>query len=96
MVREYMAGAYKEDYRGWTNRATWAVNLWLNNEPEPQAVLEDIARKPGESFEHEDELREYVEELLTEKQEVRGLGAHLLDIILDEVNWVEILDEAVS
>ena len=23
----------REKYRGWTNRATWNIALWLNNEP---------------------------------------------------------------
>jgi len=40
-------------YQGWTNRQTWAVALWLNNERETQALAEACT--------DEDELREMVE-----------------------------------
>lgn len=33
-----------QDYNGWTNRETWAFNLWIDNDQGLQEMAEDYAR----------------------------------------------------
>lgn len=87
------------DGYGWTNYETWAVGLWLGNEPETQRDLEHLAaawdiltRDGGTLSQLADDIERYVEEL-TEIQQVRehaSLASDLLGSSLDRVNWHEI------
>lgn len=72
-------------YNGWTNYATWCVNLWATNEEVYCADYEEAGRQ-GPSA-----LRAWVEE------EMIGLDAmgaclvtDLLGSILDDVDWDEL------
>lgn len=75
----------EREYSGWTNRATWLINLWLNNDPGSQEAASEAAAEGGE-----DTLREMVEEGFSEALERGGMLADLITYALDQVNWGEI------
>jgi hypothetical protein len=60
--REATTVATDETYNGWTNRETWAVNLWLANDEPAYRTARDIAA-PGNYDYPEDEMRELVERI---------------------------------
>ena len=70
-------------YNGWTNRATWAVNLWLTNDETMFSRAVDYARDSGEC---DSTFNFYIEGML-----------HNWDHIVEDcddfvdVNWAEIL-----
>lgn len=57
-LRNALAEVESEKRNGWSNHETWALNLWLSNDP----VLFEEARKAAKEGGAEG-LREYVEEL---------------------------------
>jgi len=79
-------------YQGWTNRATWSVSLWLNNEEGMYNHMRAITMGEGEDYEKGDELQEFVEALVGVGS-LEGLAADLLGIALEQVNWREIVEK---
>jgi hypothetical protein len=81
-----------EKYLGWTNYVTWAVALWLGNDPDTDARTRKIVKqyREKEKGNAEEMLRYYVEELIGEAAE-SGLSSDLLAWALDQVNWTEIV-----
>lgn len=85
------------EYNGWTNYETWAVNLWMDNEQGSQEYWHGEAKRILDSDElrdHEsqiaalaDSLKEQHEESLPE---LTGFAADLLNGAMSEVNWYEI------
>ena len=76
------------DYNGWTNYATWRINL---------EILGDIQWDEYEEFEmiDEDTLKEYVENAVFENNGISGHIGLMEDYaraFLSEVNYREILD----
>lgn len=83
-----------DKYNGWTNRATWLVQLWLDNEQGTQVALYDIARSNRESLANTaDGIKDYIEELLPE---LDGFAADLMSVAIGEVNWSEIAEHAIE
>ena len=74
-------------YLGWTNRATWLINLWLNNEPGSQEAAAEAVAGGGEEA-----LREMVEESFSETLSQGGMISDLIVYALDQVNWEEIAE----
>jgi hypothetical protein len=52
-----MAMTANNEYQGWTNYPTWAVNLWVNNDYDVYHYLN------RQSLKTEEECREFVESL---------------------------------
>lgn len=67
-------------YNGWSNRATWNVALWLNNE---EGLYHETLRLLRYS-DAEDRLKEFCEELWTDRTPDGDA--------LSEVDWVEIVE----
>jgi len=78
----------QETYQGWTNRETWCVALWLNNEQGLQEGARDACNQEDEMI-HEaaKSLEDYVDDLL-EDQELPGMMRDLINCCLARVNWV--------
>jgi len=76
----------EDTYNGWTNRETWATNLWLTND-------EGMYKFVMYSLHSPQELQEWTEELSDEKQESETLTNMFNDIgSMWRVNWKEIFD----
>ncbi len=75
------------DYQGWTNRATWAVNLWLNNDDTLYTNLLDImASNPDGNEDAANALKEYV---------VKNIWAFKDTAIseLPSIDWVQLAED---
>ena len=73
-------------YNGWTNYATWVVNLWLTNEEYTEEGLRMAVRYGG----HEG-LKDYVDELLDDSGIDSGtMWYDMIRSCLSDVDWREI------
>ena len=70
-------------YQGWTNYATWRINLEIFDSFE----LEGYSRDTSELAE---QLKSYVEEIVLEGE---GLAADYARAFVDDVNYHEIAEE---
>ena len=76
------------DYNGWTNYATWRVNLEIFDGFDPREMGYD---HEIEAYELGKALKEHVEELLeTEIGNAEGLAFSYAMAFLSDVNWTEI------
>jgi len=74
-------------YEGWSNRATWTVALWIDNDE----TLYRYAQNIGIGAEDDTEVGATIENWLEEmKPELSGVWADLLAAAWDQVNWTEI------
>ena len=76
-------------YNGWTNRATWLVNLWLGDNL-AEMVLDN--REPMDGRDVETYVWEVVETSAANVAD--GLTQDLLSVALSDVNWNEIAEAA--
>jgi len=81
-------------YNGWTNHATWLVNLHLDNTYcMTDSLTEEAADMLGNQYPEAD-LADYIKELVAEWLEPdcpnAGLAQDLINGYLDDVNWREI------
>lgn len=85
-----------DTYNGWTNRETWAVNLWTDNEPYLTEQRDEMVRQFSEDSsesEIETATEEWFQEILEElKQLNQSFHTTLLEDIgsLYRVNWLEL------
>lgn len=80
-----------QGYNGWSNYPTWAVALWLDNDPGTYEESRAIVRgASGLQIHADDALREYVREMV--ELDEASLRADLLGFALDSVDWREITD----
>lgn len=93
-----------QEYNGWTNRETWALMLWINNDERLQSEALDImrvcARMPDKARAHNAPLalEGWAETLFTRAGYVEEFGAPWPDALADiaedigslyRVNWYE-------
>jgi len=88
-----------EGYNGYTNYPTWATALWMDNEPDSNEYLYELAnREPVhdtervELLDKANQLEEYVKEMLFYDLPNEGLGYDLLHHAIGVVNWIEIVE----
>ena len=74
-------------YNGWTNRATWLVKLWIDNEQAMYFYWQDEAQNADSSNQLAKDIERYYQDIAPEHI---GLFADLLTSALAEVNWHEI------
>ena len=67
-------------YNGWTNRATWLVNLWFGENL-------SMMQEDGEAV-----TADYIESMITEYvDEIVPTSSFIADLIdLNEINWEEL------
>lgn len=75
---------------GWTNHATWLVNVWTDGDDEIVRISSDT----GTSWYcRAESLKEYVQETyLGDTDTKAGLAADLLSSALYDVNWKELIE----
>ena len=82
-----------ETYNGWTNRETWMVALWLQNDQVRQEASDEIATRDTEHrCDREDAMRELVEELTAREHKANTMTNDLIGAALGRVNWREIVE----
>lgn len=81
-----------ETYQGWTNRETWCVALWLNNEQGLQEGARDACNCDGEMLQEAAEtLSRYVDDLIEDDEnDPRGMMLDLINCALARCNFAEI------
>lgn len=77
-------------YNGWTNYATWCVNLWLTNEPDSEETLRMLAQMAASLGFRADRIEGYVRDSLP--LDGASLATDLLQSTLGRVNWREIAE----
>ena len=78
---------------GWTNKPTWLVALWLDNDQGSHEELHRIIEESEDLDDAEDSLMEFVAVLIFGKDydKVDGFTTDLLNWSLAYVNWSEIV-----
>jgi hypothetical protein len=76
------------EYNGWTNYATWRVNLELFDGADHASDTDMDAYDLGQT------LREMAMELMTEN--ASGLALDYAEAFLSEVNWYEIAEHMIK
>lgn len=83
-------------YNGWTNYATWRINLEMFDAFNPNAEYEN---KP-ETSELADYMKEFAEELLESEADCNGNAPSLVFAyamaFLSDVNWYEIAENKLA
>ena len=85
------------NYNGWTNRATWCVNLWGYDEL-AREFYEDNEWKwsKNEMNDAVNECADYLEDYFWEWLEEMEIDGCLRDLIDTDINWYEIADNAIN
>ncbi len=83
-------------YNGWSNRATWGVNLHITNDQNAYGQALQFARETPQDYDLADILRDWMLELVDIAQErirpefVRLLCWDMLHVAFEDVNWMEL------
>lgn len=74
------------NYNGWTNYATWRVNLEIFDGLDPR----EMGWHKLDKFDLADCLKEYVSEILCGQGSFNSLALDYALAFIDDVNWCEI------
>ena len=75
-------GINDKEYNGWTNRATWNVSLWLNNQEDLYNAYMPILRATDDDIEAAEAIEEFCRAIWGDRTPDGDL--------LDEANFEEI------
>lgn len=78
------------EYNGWTNKATWLVKLWIDNDQGEQDYWLSEAKNSPDIYTLEQALIDYHEEQLLGLRGSNGLGSDLMSWALALVDWAAI------
>jgi hypothetical protein len=81
-------------YNGWTNYATWRVNLEIFDGFNPSDYYSDL--NTDDTYSLSKCLQDYAEQVLFECATVEGLAADYARAFLADVNWYEIADHMIT
>jgi len=85
----------KQTYNGWTNYATWRVNLEIFDGFDPTEYFTDIDNDNYWKEELADNLKEYAEQLIENVSDI-GLARDYALAFLSDVNWQEIAQHMIN
>lgn len=78
-----------QSYNGWTNWATWNVNLWLNNDYGLYTAMVELTQEADDVTILADDIQQWVDGWKPEVL-VTGMWSDLITYVLQDVNWLEI------
>jgi hypothetical protein len=79
-------------YNGWTNRETWLVSLWLNNDEASYQLLLEAISLNKTNFKKSEWLKSKLEDEMYDLPLEAGLWTDLLSTALAKVNWLEVIE----
>lgn len=79
-------------YNGWTNHATWLVNLWWNDNL--IEIARDVLGEPITAEQAADYVFELADSVTNDKTVEARFVSDMLTAYMNEVNWQEIADAA--
>lgn len=77
-------------YQGWKNRATWAVNLWLDNDQGIYSLMVENAENADDAIDLADQIDDLVTEMIDAENIQNGMVSDLLNGALADVDFREI------
>lgn len=78
-------------YKGWSNRETWIVNLWLNNDKENYELFRYIMENYSGDGARAAELKWSLENQIGPDCFENGLWLDMINESLERVNWLEVI-----
>jgi len=82
---------YTLTYNGWSNRETWLVSLWLNNDEYNYRLFSEILEMKISSSIKAERLQELVEDQMYDLELGANLFSDLLSTSLSKVDWLEVI-----
>ncbi|HUD06819.1 MAG TPA: hypothetical protein VMR34_02935 [Candidatus Saccharimonadales bacterium] len=82
----------KKTYNGWTNRETWLVSLWLNNDPVSYSMFTEALELEASDREKAEWLETNIKDEMFDLPLEASLWSDLLGTSLTRVNWVEVIE----
>lgn len=86
-------------YNGWSNHATWQVNLWLSNDDynyrECESMADAVMEEADDLAQATDLLADRIQELVEDGNPLRdeySLYSEIVRTALDEVDWQELAE----
>lgn len=83
-----------DGFNGYTNRETWVVCLWLNNDESTQRYFREMCAGLSR-FEAADWIRDNLSETF-DSVDLGGLMADLLGTAVARVDWPEVADSLLN
>lgn len=89
-----------EKYNGWTNYATWRVNLEIFDGMDYKEVFgngdDDFDPKMVDAYELSESLKSYAQEIIDTDCDPSRLANSYANAFLSEVNWIELANNAID
>lgn len=82
----------KKTYNGWTNRETWLVSLWLNNDRNSYSIFSEALELNESNFVKAEWLDNHLRDEMYDLNLDASLWSDLLATALTKVNWLEVIE----
>ncbi len=83
-----------DTYNGWTNYATWRVNLEIFDGFDPSEYYSAFDRENTYDLAHS--LKDYATEIIDQASDTHNLARDYALAFLEEVNWREIAEHMIE
>lgn len=83
---------FNTKYNGWTNRETWLVSLWLNNDPVSYSMFSEALELDTSNYKKAEWLETQIKDEMYDLPLEASLWSDLLGTSLVRVNWLEVIE----